>query len=128
AAVITSMLCFAAYDFFFIEPRFTFVISAQRGVATVLLFLSAALIAGRLASQLRMQVVSLRVANTHATAMQNLARQLSKAADLGQVISASFSVLQSSLNAQVWLRINGESGPAAVQGELSEKDRVAADW
>ncbi|WP_343927853.1 sensor histidine kinase KdpD [Pigmentiphaga daeguensis] len=127
-AVITSMLCFAAYDFFFIEPRFTFVISAQRGVATVLLFMAAALIAGRLASQLRMQVVSLRVANTHATAMQNLARQLSKAADLGQVISASFSVLQSSLNAQAWLRINGESGPAAVQGELSEKDMVAADW
>lgn len=128
AAVITAVLCFVAYDFLFIEPRFTLFISAQRGVATVLLFMTAALIAGRLASRLRMQVISLRAANTHATAMQNMARQLSKAADLGQVISASSSVLQSSLNAQAWLRINGESGPTAVQGELSEKDMVAADW
>jgi len=128
AAVITAVLCFVAYDFLFIEPRFTFLISAQRGVATVLLFMAAALIAGRLASRLRMQVVSLRAANTHATAMQNLARQLSKAADLGQVIAASSSVLQSTLSAQAWLRINGESGPVAAAGDLTDKDMVAADW
>ncbi|AVP58210.1 sensor histidine kinase [Pulveribacter suum] len=128
AAVITAVLCFIAYDFLFIEPRFTFLISAQRGVATVLLFMAAALIAGRLASRLRMQVVSLRAANTHATAMQNLARQLSKAADLGQVIAASATVLQSTLNAQAWLRINGESGPAAAAADMTEKDTVAADW
>src|SRR5690606_4573828 len=54
AAVITALLCFGAYDFLFIDPRFTFVIAAPRGVATVLLFLAAALIAGRLASRLRM--------------------------------------------------------------------------
>lgn len=128
AAVITAVLCFMAYDFLFIEPRFTFLISAQRGVATVLLFMAAALIAGRLASRLRMQVVSLRAANTHATAMQNLARQLSKAADLGQVIAASATVLQLTLNAQAWLRINGESGPAAAAADMTEKDTVAADW
>ncbi len=128
AAAITAVLCFLAYDFLFIEPRFTFLISAQRGVATVLLFLAAALIAGRLASRLRMQVIALRAANTHATAMQNLARQLSKAADLGQVIAASASVLQSALNAQAWIRINGESGPAAAAQHLDEKDKAAAEW
>lgn len=128
AAVITAVLCFCAYDFLFIEPRFTFLISAQQGVATVLLFMAAALIAGRLASRLRMQVLSLRAANAHATAMQNLARQLSKAADLGQVIAASATVLQSTLNAQTWLRINGESGPATAIADLTDKDMVAADW
>ncbi|WP_137918253.1 sensor histidine kinase KdpD [Hydrogenophaga sp. 2FB] len=128
AAVITAVLCFLAYNFFFIDPRLTFLIGAPRGVATVMLFMAAALIAGRLASRLRMQVISLRTANTHTTAMQHLARQLSKAADLGQVIGASAAVLQSSLNAQAWVRINGESGPSAVAGELTEKDLVAADW
>lgn len=128
AAVITSVLCFLAYDFLFIEPRFTFLISAQRGVATVLLFMAAALIAGRLASRLRMQVIALRAANTHATVMQKLARQLSKAADLGQVSSSSASVLQASLGAQAWLRIYGEAGPAPAESEFSEKDLIAADW
>ncbi|MCL4182988.1 MAG: sensor histidine kinase KdpD [Burkholderiaceae bacterium] len=127
-AFITAVLCFLAYDFFFIEPRLTFLISGHRAVATVLLFLAAALIAGRLAARLRMQVVALRAANSHAMAMQNLGRQLSKAADLGEVIAAGSSVLQSTLHAEAWIRINGESGPAAAARNLSEKDKVAADW
>jgi two-component system sensor histidine kinase KdpD len=54
------------YNFFFIAPRFTFAISARQGVITVFLFLAAALVAGRLASRLRMQVIALRAANRHA--------------------------------------------------------------
>ncbi len=128
AAVITAVLCFLAYDFLFIEPRFTLLISAPRGVATVLLFLAAALIAGRLASRLRMQVIALRAANAHAIAMQNLARRLARAADLGGVVAASSAVLQSALNAQAWVRLRGESGPPAADHLLDEKDRSAADW
>ncbi len=128
SAVMTAILCFLAYNFFFIEPRYTFLISAHRGVATVVLFLAAALIAGRLASRLRMQVVALRAANTHATAMQNLGRRLAKAADLGQVIAAGASVLQSTLHAEAWIRINEESGPVTSAGHLGEKDLAAADW
>ncbi|MCD0503145.1 sensor histidine kinase [Bordetella petrii] len=127
AAVMTAVLCFLSYDFFFIEPRYTFLISAHRGVATVMLFLAAALIAGRLASRLRMQVVALRAANTHATAMQRLGRQLSQAADLGQVIAAGSAVLQATLHAQAWVRINGDAGTAAPAG-LDDKDLMAADW
>ncbi|RCW65779.1 sensor histidine kinase [Pseudorhodoferax soli] len=128
ASVITAILCFMAYDFLFIEPRFTFLISAPRGVATVMLFLAAALIAGRLASRLRMQVIALRAANTHTTAMQNLARQLAKAADVGQVIAASASVLRAALHAEVWIRIHDASSPAAAEPHLGERDRAAADW
>lgn len=128
SAVITAVICFLAYDFFFIDPRFTFLISAHRGVATVLLFLGAALIAGRLASRLRMQVVALRAANGHAAAMQKLGRALSKSADLGQVISAGSSVLQATMRAQAWIRIKGDSGPADAVREMTETDMVAADW
>ncbi|MDR2216676.1 MAG: sensor histidine kinase KdpD [Nevskiaceae bacterium] len=127
-AVVAAVLCFLSYNFFFIEPLFTLAVSADRGVATVLLFLAAALIAGRLASKLRMQVVALRAANAHAMAMQNLGRQLAKAADLGQVIAAGTSVLQATLHAEAWVRINGESGPVAAAGNLSDKDMTAADW
>ncbi|PPJ44854.1 sensor histidine kinase KdpD, partial [Rhizobium sp. KAs_5_22] len=54
AAVLASALCFLAYNFFFIEPRYTLLIGARQGVTTVTLFLVAALVAGRLASKLRM--------------------------------------------------------------------------
>ncbi|ARU06045.1 histidine kinase [Comamonas serinivorans] len=128
AAFITALLCFLAYDFLFIEPRFTLLISAPRGVATVMLFFAAALIAGRLASRLRMQVVALRAANTHATAMQNLARQLAKAADLGEVIAASTSVLRGALGAEAWVRVQTEAGPAVSDAQQAERDKAAADW
>lgn len=127
-AFATAVLCFLAYDFFFIEPHFTLFIGAHRGVITVVMFLAAALIGGRLASRLRMQVVALRAANTHATAMQNLGRQLSKAADLGQVMAAGAGALEATLQARAWISINGEAGPQAMTQSLGEKDRAAADW
>lgn len=74
-AVMAAILCFLAYNFLFIAPRFTFAIGARQGVITVFLFLAAALVAGRLASRLRMQVIALRAANRHARARQQLGRQ-----------------------------------------------------
>jgi two-component system sensor histidine kinase KdpD len=75
-----------------------------------------------------MQVMALRAANAHATAMQSLGRKLAKAADLGQVIAAGTSVLQTSLHVQAWMRIQTEYGPKTPVGQLSEKDMMAADW
>ncbi|MEP6633563.1 MAG: DUF4118 domain-containing protein, partial [Luteimonas sp.] len=89
AAVLAALLCFFSYNFFFIAPRFTFFISARQGVTTVVLFLIAALVAGRLASRLRAQVVALRAANAHATILQALGRQLATAADRGEVVAAA---------------------------------------
>ncbi|MHC9084158.1 ATP-binding protein [Luteimonas sp. RIT-PG2_3] len=127
AAVATSVLCFACYNWFFIEPRFTFNISAHRGVVTVLLFLAAALVAGRLASKLRMQVLALRTANAHATVLQTLGRQLSAAADLGQVIAAGRVALERALGVEAHVQIEDASTltPGAA---LADIDRAAADW
>ena len=127
AAVATAVLCFFAYNFFFIEPRFTLNIGARQGVTTVFLFLAAALVAGRLAARLRMQVVALRAANMHATALQELGRQLASAADLGQVLSAGRSALQTAFGTAAWIRIGGQS--SISEGvTLGDTDLGAADW
>jgi len=125
AAVLAALLSFLAYNYFFIEPRFTFNISARQGVVTVCLFLIAALVAGRLASRLRMQVLSLRAANAHANALQALGRQLSTAADLGDVVEAGRRALGQGLGVEAWLRIEQRESQAAAMSAL---DRSAADW
>lgn len=127
AAVATAVLCFLAYNFFFIEPRFTLQISARQGVTTVFLFLVAALVAGRLASRLRMQVIALRAANTHATALQGLGRQLASAADLGQVLAAGRTSLQAAFGAPAWIRI-GDAVAASDSAKLGDTDLGAAEW
>jgi two-component system sensor histidine kinase KdpD len=128
AAVLAAGLCFLSYNFFFIEPRFTFFIGARQGVATVFLFLAAALVAGRLASRLRMQVVALRAANAHATALQALSRQLAVAADAGQVAEAGQRALKQAIDAEVLVQVGDVAPEMAGQPPLSDKDRAAADW
>lgn len=125
AAVIAAALCFLSYNYFFIEPRYTLLIGARQGVVTVSLFLVAALVAGRLASRLRMQVLALRAANAQATALQTLGRDLSSAADLGQVLRAGRTALRRAFEADVMLQV-GEHGEHA--SDLGDKDRAAADW
>ena len=133
AAVLAALLCFFAYNFFFIEPRFTLFIGASQGVTTVVLFLAAALIAGRLASRLRAQVVALRAANANASVLQSLGRQLSTAADRGEVLKAGSRVFKAALGADCWIRVGDEEHPrAGVEAKtahaLTDKDRAAADW
>lgn len=127
AAVATAVLCFASYNFFFIEPRFTFQITAHRGLVTVVLFLAAALVAGRLASRLRQQVLALRAANAHATVLQGLGQRLSSAADLRQVLGAGRTALERYFRAGVWIRV-GETVEASADAALADIDRAAVDW
>jgi two-component system sensor histidine kinase KdpD len=128
AAILAAVLCFLAYNFFFIAPRFTFYISAQKGVTTVLLFLGAALLAGRLAAKLRTQVLALRAANAHATALQALGRDLASAADPQQVAQAARVALRRALDADVVLHLG--TGPLALDADagIDPKTAAAADW
>ncbi|RDZ28881.1 sensor histidine kinase KdpD [Lysobacter silvisoli] len=128
AAVLASALCFLAYNFFFIEPRYTLLIGASQGVTTVTLFLVAALVAGRLASKLRMQVLALRAANAHATELQALGRELATAADAGQVARAGKRALKRSLGADAFVHVGAAPLAGPSLPELSDKDRAAADW
>ena len=105
------MLCFLAYNFFFIEPRYTLYIGARHGVVTVALFLAAALLAGRLAAQLSMQVQALRIANDHAVARQDLGQRLSVAANEDDVVQAAHATFGAALDAAVWVRL-GDREPA----------------
>ncbi|HBO72498.1 MAG TPA: histidine kinase [Acinetobacter sp.] len=124
--IMSVLICFLLYNYFFIEPRFTFRISAERGVMTIIIFIVSALLVGRLANQLRAQVLSLRAANSMSLQLQELERKLSTCVDVEQVLNISKQHLESSLNATVWLRVSGQSvGDTLI---LNEKDQIAADW
>ncbi|HCO08241.1 MAG TPA: histidine kinase, partial [Acinetobacter ursingii] len=127
AAVITAMLFFFAYNFFFIEPRFTFQISAHQGVVTVIAYLAAALIASRLASRLRQQVLSLRAANAFSSRMQDVTARLSSAVHLDDVIQIAQTAFQQQFNFPVWIMI-AQNNMIHSDRALSDKERIAADW
>lgn len=128
AAMLAAILFFFAYNFFFIPPTLTFQISAHKSVVTVVAFLAAALIAGRLASRLREQVVALRSANSYNSIMQDLGQKLSVAVDLQQVIEIGQNSLEKSLNVQVWFKLSDETALSSDENLLTEKEKISANW
>jgi two-component system sensor histidine kinase KdpD len=131
-ALLTAVLCFLGWNFFFTEPRYTLHVVAQRDIVNLVVFLGAALLAGRLASRLRRQVLNLREANASIQALQNLGRELAVAADEAEVRALGERALARVADAEArilladaaTLRI--ESPPGA--SVLAVGDRAAADW
>ena len=80
-AMLAALLWFLAYNFFFIEPRYTFYIEANHAVATVLLFLAAAIIAGRLAARLSANWMHCRKPSGTPTRARGLSQRLALAGD-----------------------------------------------
>src|SRR5436309_11530284 len=53
AAILTSLLAFLCFDFFFFPPPYTFLVTKVEDLFTVVVFLTTAVITGQLASALR---------------------------------------------------------------------------
>lgn len=130
-ALLAAVLCFLGWNYFFTEPRYTFHVMAQRDVVNLVVFLGAALLAGRLASRLRRQVLNLRAANAHVQAMQSLGRALAAAADAGEVGAVAERALSRAAEgeARLFLVEGGELRvDDAARTPLAVGDRAAADW
>src|SRR5207237_2976043 len=53
AAILTSLLAFLCFDFFFFPPPYTFLVLKVEDLLTLVVFLTTAIITGQLASALR---------------------------------------------------------------------------
>jgi two-component system sensor histidine kinase KdpD len=99
-SVLAAVACFLAYNFFFLEPRYTFYLSARDSLVTVLMFLVGALVCGRLANRLRAQVIALKSARAQAEALERLGRRLTAAGTEAEAISATTAALGEALETE----------------------------
>lgn len=133
AAVTAAVLSAVAYNFFFIDPLYTFTIAQPHEVFGWLVFLAAAFIAGGLASRVGEQA---KAAGERAAATQSLydfSRKLSGTVKADDVIWAAVSQLQATLRRSVvFLTLGaGELELAAAwppDTELDVTDKTAARW
>ncbi len=125
-ATLAALLSFLGYNFFFIEPRFTFYIEANHSVATVLVFLAAAIIAGRLAARLSRQLDAVQEAKRHAEARRELSQQLALADDEDSVLQAARDAFANALEAQVWVRFTHTE--VVVQGHAGHRTVEDQGW
>lgn len=127
-SVYAAVLCFLAYDFFFFHPRYSLYIAAGQGVATVAIFLLAALVCGQLASRLHEQVLLLGAAKARTEALQSLGQQLTGAVDEADVGRIATAQLSAALDGDAAFLSYDEArrrlGPAQTHPGVIEVDRI----
>jgi two-component system sensor histidine kinase KdpD len=114
-ALGVAVACALAYNFFFIEPRYTLHVHDRSAMVLLALFLVAAFVAGRLASRLAMRVEALRRAQTRAAARQRLSQQLAQADSESAMTAIAIEALREAFGAEAWIRLETQD---AAPGEM----------
>lgn len=133
-AVFTAMLCFVADNFFFMPPIYSLEISSPDDVLTIFLFLAAALVCSRLATQLAQQVESLRTAHVQARALLTLGQRLAASTDAEGIRAVGVAALAKALPCEAALLARDAAGTLQLAASaphglrLQPQDYAAADW
>ena len=133
SAILAAFLSFLAYNFFFIEPIYTFTIAAPDELFALLIFLIVAIFTGTLAGRAREQAETVRKRAHALQALFEFSRKLSGASGIDEVLWAAAAHMQSTLGGQVILlleqdgelKINTAWPPVA---ELDAGEASAARW
>lgn len=85
--ICAALLSVASFDFFFVAPRFSFSVSDTEYVVTFLVMLGVALLIGTLAASLRFQARASLYREQRASALYEMARELSGALRREQIVA-----------------------------------------
>ncbi|MGE0699237.1 MAG: DUF4118 domain-containing protein [Hyphomicrobiaceae bacterium] len=86
SAIAASVLSFLAYNFFFIDPRYTFTIAEPYELLSLFIFLAVAFVTGSLAGRLSEQATATRERAEATQALFDFSRKLSSVAKLDDVL------------------------------------------
>ena len=109
-ALLAAFLSVGMFDFFFVPPRFTFVVNDGQYLVTFAVMLVVAIITGRLAGGLRRQADDSAAEERNARALSEMARDLSGAMTLEQVRKITRSFLHRLANARGDILLYDKSG------------------
>lgn len=133
AAIIASLVSFLAYNFFFVEPIYTFTVAEPHELLALLIFLSVAILTGSLAGRMRDQSASVARNAALTQSLYDFSRKMSGAATAEEVLWAAAAHLHGTLSRPVVLLMADEDGlkphaawPPDVQ--LDAAEATAARW
>jgi two-component system sensor histidine kinase KdpD len=133
AAIAAALLSFGAFNFFFIDPLYTFTIAAPYEVFALLVFMFVAIFTGALVGRLRDQSESVRQRAKATEALYDFSRKLSGTAKTDDVAWATAAqvVAIAASRALILLPADGDVAVRAAyppDDNLSATDRAAARW
>lgn len=132
--VFTGVLSALAYNFFFLEPIYTFTIQDPENVLTVFVFIAVAIVTSQLASRVRVQAILAERSSGQNAALASFARSLAGTAtpqELGQLLCGEVS-RQFDVTAILLLPAPHEqlqlASAVPPDASLGPIDNAAAEW
>jgi two-component system sensor histidine kinase KdpD len=116
-AALAAVLCVSAFDFFFVPPRFSFAVSDVQYLLTFFIMLTVGLITGQLTAGLRFQARVALHREERAAALYELARDLSGAVEVEQVVRISDDSIERTFHANAALLLPDSSGRLVAASE-----------
>lgn len=133
AAIIASALSFLAYNFFFIEPLYTFTVAEPHELFALLIFLAVAILTGSLTGRIRDQSAGVAKNAAVTQSLYEFGRKVTGAANADEVLWAAAAHLHGMLARPVVLLMpdGDELNPHAAWPpdiQLDAAERSAARW
>ena len=121
-AALSAVLSVCAFDFLFVPPRFSFAVSDVQYLLTFFIMLTVGLITGQLTAGLRFQARVASHREERAGSLYEIARDLSGAMQIDQVVGISGESIERTFHATAALLLPGANGQLSV---TSPSGRVA---
>jgi two-component system sensor histidine kinase KdpD len=120
-----------AWNYFFLPPRFTFIITSTEDGVLFGLYFVVALVLGQLVARIRAQELAERQREERATALYQLTRELAQAGTRDEVVWQLVAEVNRAFQAPVAVVLPGKQGLAAHPDSsltLTEKELRVAEW
>ncbi len=133
SAIAASIFSFLAYNFFFIEPRFSFTVAEPHELLALLIFLVVAFVTGTMAGRLREQATATRERAEATQALFDFSRKLSGVAKLDDALWLLANQSAAIAKGKSIILMDDGDGLAIKGGwpldeELGTSDWAAARW
>jgi two-component system sensor histidine kinase KdpD len=118
-AALAAILSVCAFDFFFVPPKFSFAVSDIQYLLTFFIMLAVGLITGQLTAGLRFQARVAAHREERAGSLYEIARDLSGAVQVAQVVKISDESIQRTFRASAAVLLPDGSGRLIAHGGLT---------
>ncbi|HWT83169.1 MAG TPA: sensor histidine kinase KdpD, partial [Candidatus Methylomirabilis sp.] len=117
-SVLASILSVAAFDFFFVQPYYSFAVSDTQYFVTFAVMLVVALVISGLTIRIRAQAESARHRERRTAALYAMSRELVSVRGLDNILSAAVRHIAEVFRSQIVILLPDASGRPAIQGGL----------
>jgi two-component system, OmpR family, sensor histidine kinase KdpD len=120
AAALAAVLSVCSFDFFFVPPRFSFAVSDVQYILTFIIMLAVGLITGQLTAGLRFQARVAGHREERAGSLYEIARDLSGAVQIDQVVRISDESIARTFRASAALLLPNAAGQLAATSSRTD--------